>query len=52
MQNDKKIQISLGASRKTSYWPEADMYWSEFVTRLKTPVRGPETLEEYLKESV
>ena len=49
MQNDKKIQISLGASRKTSYWPEADMYWSEFVTRLKTPVRGPETLEEYLK---
>ena len=49
MQNDKKIQISLGASRKTSYWPAADMDWSEFITRLKTPVRGPETLEEYLK---
>lgn len=49
MQNDKKIRISQGTSRKTSYWPEADMYWSEFVTRLKTPVRGRETLEEYLK---
>lgn len=49
MQNDRKIQISIGGSRKTSYWPKTAIYWSEFTAKLKTPVRGSETLEEYLK---
>ena len=51
MQNDRKIQISIGGSRKTSYWPKTAIYWSEFTAKLKTPVRGSETLEEYLKMS-
>ena len=51
MQNDKKIRISLGSSRKISYWPAADLYWSEFTARLKTPVRSTESLESYLKLS-
>lgn len=48
MQNNKKICISIGNSRKTSFWPKAEMLWSEFTDRLKTPVRGSEKLEEYL----
>lgn len=49
MQNNRKMQISVAGTRKTKYWPKTEILWSEFVERLKTPVRSTETLEEYLK---
>lgn len=49
MRNNRKIQISTGGSRKATYWPKSILLWSEFAERLKTPVRGTESLEEYLK---
>lgn len=48
MNNNRKIQISTGRSRMTAYYPRAEMLWSEFVDRLKVPVRGTETLEDYM----
>lgn len=47
MINDKKIHISVGASRKATYWPTQEMLWSEFVARLQTPVATAELLREY-----
>ncbi|MGM0776932.1 MAG: VapE domain-containing protein [Bacillota bacterium] len=49
MQNDRKIIISAAGSRKATQWPAQTLYWSELVERLRTAVRGTETLEEYLK---
>ncbi len=48
MQNNRKLQISTAGSRKAAHWPKCSMLWSEFVDRLKVPVRGCETLEQYL----
>lgn len=47
--HDRKITISAAGSRKAIQWPTQTLYWSELVERLKTPVRGTETLAEYLK---
>lgn len=49
MQFDRKIIISAGNSRKATQWPAQTLYWSEMVERLRTAVRGTETLAEYLK---
>lgn len=49
MQYDKEIQISLGSSRWSTSWPVYVMPWSEFCEKLRTPVRGAETLGEFLK---
>lgn len=49
MRNNKEIRISTGASRKATHWPTSILLWSEFVEKLKTPVRGTETLEDYLR---
>jgi putative DNA primase/helicase len=46
---DRQITISAAGSRKATQWPPQTLYWSEFVQRLKTPVRGTETLTEYLR---
>ena len=48
MQNNRQLQISTAGSRKATSWPRSTIMWSEFVERLKTPIRGTETLEEYL----
>lgn len=48
MQNNRKLQISMAGSRKSTHWPKSTILWSEFVDRLKSPVRGTETQEEYL----
>lgn len=47
MNNDKKISISIGASRWSMQWTQTTMMWSELCARLKTPVRTKETVEEY-----
>ena len=49
MNNDKKISISIGASRWSMQWSQTTMLWSELCDRLKTPVRTKETVEEYHK---
>ncbi|TZE81987.1 virulence-associated E family protein [Calorimonas adulescens] len=47
--NNRKITISAAGNRRATRWPAQTLYWSEFVERLKTPVRGTETLTEYLR---
>jgi len=49
MQYDRQITISAAGSRKATVWPAQTLYWSELVDRLRTAVRGTETLAEYLK---
>ena len=48
MQNNRMLQISTAGTRKATHWPKVSILWSEFVEKIKTPVRGAETLEEYL----
>lgn len=48
MQNNRMLRISTAGSRKATHWPKSDILWSEFTEKLKTPVRGTETLEQYL----
>ena len=48
MQNDRKISIAVGASRKATVWNTQEMLVSELYLRLKTPVRGTEKLSEYM----
>ena len=48
MQNNRELRISTAGSRKAILWPKSTIMWSEFVERLKTPVRSTETLEQYI----
>lgn len=48
MQNNRKLIISTAGSRKATRWPRSVILWSEFVEKLKIPVRGSENLREYL----
>lgn len=48
MEYNRRLLISMAGSRKAVSWPKAGIFWSEFTEKLKTPVRGTETLEEYL----
>lgn len=46
---NRELRISSAGSRKATVWPASRILWSEFTERLKSPVRGTETVEEYLK---
>lgn len=48
MQNNRSLRISTAGSCRSTHWPKSEILWSEFVERLKTPVRSTETLEEYI----
>ncbi len=48
MTYDRQITISIGNSRKSTNWPASSLWWSELVERLRTAVRGTETLQQYL----
>lgn len=48
MQNTRALRISTAGSRKAANWPRSILFWSEFVEKLKNPVRSTETLEQYL----
>ncbi len=48
MQHNRKLMISTAGSRKATHWPKSSILWSEFVEKLKTPVRSSETMEQYL----
>jgi putative DNA primase/helicase len=49
MNNDRKIVISVGASRKSVNWQRQELNYSDFIKKLEKPIRSTETLEEYLK---
>lgn len=46
-QNDRKIRISTGGSRKATVWTEQQLFWSDFVAKLSNPIRTTETFIEY-----
>ena len=48
MTNDRDLNIAIGSSRWSTSWPTSVMSWTEFCSRLKNPIRGSETLREYL----
>ena len=48
MTNDRTITISAGSSRRATSWTSQTMLLSELWARLQAPVRGTETMAEYL----
>ena len=46
---DKTIEIAVASSRYSKQWQNRKMSWEEFAESLRTPQRGRETLQEYLK---
>ena len=48
LKNDRKINISVGGSRKSTNWQALEMMWSVFTEKLKTPVKSAESLEDYM----
>ncbi|MDU0938784.1 MAG: virulence-associated E family protein [Clostridiales bacterium] len=48
MDNNRQLNISVGSSRKSTQWKSVGISWAEFVDKLKTPIRGTETLAEYM----
>ena len=47
--NNRQLIISTAATRTTLKWIKQSILWSEFVEKLRTPIRSPETLAAYLK---
>lgn len=47
MNNDRKITITTGASRKSTTWLAQTLYISELYEKLSIPARGTETQAEY-----
>ena len=48
MINDRQIIISAGSSRRDMHWQVQTLQLSELYTKLATPARGTESLEQYL----
>lgn len=48
LQNDRPITISSAGTRTAKVWPAQTLYWSELCEKLRVPVRGTETLAQYL----
>lgn len=48
MEHNRMLQISTAGNRKATHWPKSEILWSDFTDKLKTPVRGMETLDQYL----
>lgn len=49
MQFNRHLTISTAGSRKATIWAPQSITWADLVNRLRTPLRGAETLGEYLK---
>lgn len=45
---DRQITISTASKHDSLYWPPQTLLWSEFAERVRVPVRGAETLAQYL----
>lgn len=48
MTNDRKITISVGASRQATRWAPQTLLISELYAKLQTPARGKESLAQYM----
>lgn len=48
MDNNKRIVISIGNTRRAPLWMRTEMMWSEFIEKLKTPVRSTESYQQYM----
>lgn len=46
---DGSLAISIGKSRMEKNWKNKNMTWSQFLAKLRVPVRSGETLSEYLQ---
>ena len=51
LQYDRQITISTGNSRNATRWPAQTLYLSDLYDKLRTPLRGTETLTAYLRLS-
>lgn len=51
LQYDGPLMISTGRSRMETAWKNKQMHWSVLISKLKTTVRTPETLGEFMKMS-
>lgn len=49
MQNNRKITIAVGSSRKATAWHNQELNWSDFVQRLSTPTKTTETYADYMR---
>lgn len=49
MNYDRQLIISIGSSRKDLAWRQTSISVSELYARLSAPVRGTETLQEYMR---
>ena len=48
LQNDRLLRITTGQSRKAAVWKPETLLWSALITRLQTPHRSTETMQQYL----
>ena len=48
MNYDRQITISVGNNRRDMVWKQTVLTAEELYKRLSTPVRGTETLQDYL----
>ncbi len=49
MKYDRELLISIGGSRKAVSWAQTRITWAELTERLRTPVRGSESHEAFLR---
>lgn len=49
MKNDRSLIISVGNNRKDINWKRTELTIGELYDRIKTPIRGTETIAEYFK---
>ena len=46
---DRKLTISVGGSRKSTSWAPTEITWPALCERLRTPIRGKESHEAYMR---
>ncbi|MBR4711058.1 MAG: virulence-associated protein E, partial [Clostridia bacterium] len=47
--NDRTLTISVGGSRKSVRWAATEIQWPALCDRLRTPIRGKESHDAYLR---
>lgn len=48
VQNDKLLKISTATNRKSTNWKTEQLYWSDFINRIKTPTRTSESFAGFM----
>lgn len=47
--NNRELTISAAGSRYAEKWPKQKIWWSDFVQKLRNPIRSLETLADFLR---